>query len=178
MNKVALLAVAAIGAAAAAPAYAQDAKGPEVPTSPLIGKLETCRAITEDAERLACFDREVGALVGAADKGEVKVVDAEEITQTRRRLFGFSLPKIGLFGGGDEEEVKTLTSTITRVRHLGGKEYVFWIEEGNAQWRMKGRTVRFRAPKVGDSVEFKPASMGTYWIRVNGRKGVRGNRVG
>ncbi|MEO1490397.1 MAG: hypothetical protein AAFR88_13335, partial [Pseudomonadota bacterium] len=39
-------------------------------------------------------------------------------------------------------------------------------------------TVRFRAPKVGDSVEFKPATMGTYWIRVNGRKGVRGNRIG
>ncbi|MDY7098404.1 MAG: hypothetical protein SXU28_09735, partial [Pseudomonadota bacterium] len=86
--------------------------------------------------------------------------------------------KIALFGGGDEEEIKTLTSTITRVRHVGGKEYVFWIEDGNAQWRMKGRTVRFRAPKVGDSVEFKPASMGTYWIRVNGRKGVRGSRIG
>ena len=39
-------------------------------------------------------------------------------------------------------------------------------------------SVRFRAPKVGDEVEFKPATMGTYWIRLNGRKGARGNRIG
>ena len=108
----------------------------------------------------------------------VRVVETEEITQARKRLFGFTLPKIGLFSGDDGEEVETLTSTITRVRQIGAKEYLFWIEEGNAQWRMKSNSIRFRAPKVGDSVEFKPATMGTYWIRVNGRKGVRGNRIG
>ncbi len=61
---------------------------------------------------------------------------------------------------------------------MGPREWHIWIEEGNAQWQMKGTSVRTRAPKVGDPVEFKPATMGTYWIRVDGRNGVRGNRIG
>lgn len=172
-------AAASLGAVGTA-AHAQDESGknPDVSTSPIIGKLENCTAITDNDQRLACFDREVGALVGASNEGDVKVVEAQDITQARRRLFGFSLPKVGLFGDSDEKEVSILQSTITKVRQVSAKEWHFWIEEGDAKWRMKSTSVRFRAPEVGDTVEFKPASMNTYWIRVNGRKGVRGNRIG
>lgn len=162
------------------PAVAQEQrqKGTSIQNSPLIGKLETCTAITDNADRLACFDREVGALVGATNEGEVKVVQTEDIAQARRRLFGFSLPNIGLFGDASEDEITLLQSTITKVQQVGPKEWHIWIEEGNAQWQMKGTSIRTRAPKVGDPVEFKPATMGTYWIRVDGRNGVRGNRIG
>lgn len=179
--KTAIVMTLALAASSAALAQASEAdkSGDTIANTPLIGKLETCTTLTDDAERLACFDREVAGLVSATNEGEVRVVETEDIKQARRRLFGFSLPKINLFGGGeDEEEIELLQSTITKIRKVGAKEYHFWIEEGNAKWRMKGRTMRFRAPKVGDSVEFKPATMGTYWIRVNGRKGVRGNRIG
>lgn len=146
--------------------------------SPMISKLETCMQIADDAERLACFDREVGELVGATNDGEVRVVETEEITEARRKLFGFSVPDVGLFSGGDDDASDLLQSTITRVQKVGRNEWHFWIEEGNAKWRMKNNSIRARAPKVSDSVEFKRATLGTYWIRVNGRKGVRGNRIG
>lgn len=165
----------ALGAAASA----QD--NDDLASSPLVDKLATCTAITDDAARLACFDREVGAFVGAANEGEVKVVEKEEITKARRKLFGYSVPDAGIFKADSKEEEEAnrrLTSTITRVRQIGSKEYYIWIEEGDAQWRMKSSSIRFRAPEVGDTVEFQPATMGTYWIKVNGRKGVRGNRVG
>lgn len=150
-------------------------------SSPLVSKLETCTTITDDAERLACFDREVGALVGAANQGAVRVVDKEEITEARRKLFGYSVPDAGIFKADNKEEeeaARRLTSKITKVRQVSDKEWYIWIEEGNAQWRLRNDSIRFRAPEVGDTVEFQPATMGTYWIKVNGRKGVRGNRIG
>lgn len=173
------IAVGALAIAAAAPAIAQSAPGAEaIESSPILGKLENCITISDDAERLACFDREVGVLVGATTTGEVKVIDAESIKQARRGLFGFRLPKIGLFGGGDEEEVKILESTVTKVRQVAPNEWHFWIAEGNALWRIKNSKMGFRPPEVNDEVEFKPASMGTYWIRIDGRTGVRGERIG
>jgi hypothetical protein len=154
---------------------------PEVSNTPLIGKLETCTGIADDAERLACFDREVAALVGATNDGAVKVVETEDIKNARKKLFGYSLPDVGIFAKDDKEDEEgsnRLTSTVTKVRKVGAKEWHFWIEEGNAKWRVKSTSMRFRPPKVGDEVEFKPATMGTYWIRLNGRKGARGNRIG
>ena len=178
-----LLGIIVVGVSLSATALAQEAdkKGAQVSNTPLIGKLETCTAITDDAERLACFDREVGALGGATADGAVRVVETDDIKKARKKLFGYSLPNVGLFasdGEEDEEASKRLTSTVTKVRQVSSKEWHFWIKEGNAKWRVKSTSVRFRAPKVGDEVEFKPATMGTYWIRLNGRKGARGNRIG
>ncbi|MEE4155574.1 MAG: hypothetical protein V2I27_15550 [Erythrobacter sp.] len=168
-----------IAAIPTAPVLGQAASGSDaIETSPIVAKLETCTTLTDDAERLACFDREVGALVGATSTGEVKVVDAEAIKEARRGLFGFRLPKIGLFGEGDEEEIEILQSTVTRVRQVAPNEWHFWIAEGDAQWRIKNGRMGFRPPEVNDEVEFKPASMGTYWIKINGRTGVRGERIG
>lgn len=163
------------------PAMAQSARSgaSELGTSPIVAKLEACTEIADDAARLACYDQEVAALVGASDQGDVRVIDAETIKQARRGLFGFRLPRIGLFGGDDAEEADGLfQSTVTRVRNVAPGEWHFWIEDGDAQWRIKNPAVGFRPPAIGDKVEFKPASMGTFWVRINGRTGVRGNRIG
>lgn len=165
-------------------AHAQDnadKDGKLIANSPVIGKLETCTALSDNAERLACFDREVGALVGASKEGDVRVVETEDITNARRKLYGYSLPNVGIFEAAtkeEKEEAARLQSVVTKVRQVSSKEWHFWIEEGDARWRVKSNSIRFKAPKVGDEVEFEPASLGTYWIRLNGRKGVRGNRVG
>ena len=179
--RFAVYAATALAIGTAAPVVAQDDGNPDtaIANTPIIDKLAECTQIASESDRLACFDREVGELVGATEEGEVRIVETEDITKARRRLFGFSLPKVGLFGGDDDEdEVTELVSTITKVRQVGRGEWHFWIEEGDAQWRIKNTSIRARAPEVGDEVEFKPATMGTYWIRVNGRKGARGNRIG
>ena len=176
-----LLTCTGIGAALLWSASASAQEKNDLESSPLVGKLATCTAITDDAERLACFDKEVGAFVGAANEGDVKVVEREEINKARKKLFGYSVPDAGIFKANSKEEkeqAKRLTSTITKVRQVSSKEWHIWIEEGDARWRLKNNSIRFKAPKVGDTVEFKPATMGTYWIRVNGRKGVRGQRIG
>lgn len=148
---------------------------------PRIDQLKACRAITNDAERLACFDRASGEIIGAAERGEIRIVTKKDVEETRRGLFGFSLPKLGIFGGNDDDDepepLDMLESVVTSARQLDPKTYVFQIAEGNATWQIKEAPSRFIGPRRGDKVVFKRATLGTYFIRVNGQVGVRGRRI-
>ncbi|SMQ62178.1 hypothetical protein SAMN06297468_0663 [Altererythrobacter xiamenensis] len=137
-------------------------------------ELQRCQIISDDGARLACFDAAVGGMVAASEAGEVQVVKKEEVEQTRRGLFGFTMPKIG-FLGGDGEEMKLLQSTITGVRSIR-RGYILTIEEGSV-WQLSGVPSRLRPPKVGDDVEFKKAALGSYFVRINGQIGVKGTRI-
>lgn len=156
---------------ATAPALGQEAA--QASSEPL-DALRACRAIEEEGERLACYDREVAAVLGASEKGEVQVVRKEEVEKTRRGLFGFRLPKIGLFGG-DDSEMNLLRSTITKVRPIR-RGWIITIEEGSV-WQLNSVPSRLRPPKVGDPVEFKKAALGSYFVRIDGQMGVKGRRI-
>lgn len=172
------IALAALGAVFGAPmlALAQDegAKPSEFEA------MKACRSVTGDLERLACFDRAVGVVVAAQESGDLRIVDKEATQQTRRKLFGFSLPDIGLFGDGngdDADELDELETTITSVRRIRGDAWVFQTEEG-AVWQINNAPSRLRPIRSGQSVIFKKASLGSYFIRVAGQIGVKGRRIG
>ena len=152
------------------PALAQD----EAPD--YLDRLAQCRQIAEPEERLACYDREVGAVVAAGEQGEVRIVDSEDVRQTRRKLFGFSIPK-NLFGSDDgDDQLDELETTITRVQRSGRSDYLITTEEGSV-WRIANPPMRFAPPKAGQRVVFKTAALGSFFIRVNGQIGVKGVRV-
>ena len=143
--------------------------------------LKTCQQIADNDARLACFDKAVGSIVTASDAGEVRVVDEQEVEKTRRSLFGFSLPDIGLFGGGDDSEEgkkqrNLLETTITSV-HYAKQDEIFFVTEEGATWRISNAPSRLRKIEAGQPVVFKRASMGSFFIRVNGQLGVKGRRV-
>lgn len=170
-------AIAVLLAFAPAPSFAQQAND-----GPSLDALKACRALASDAERLACYDRAAGDIVSAADRGEIRVVTKADVEQTRRGLFGFTLPKLSLFGGGSDgeeepEPLDLLESSITSARQIDRTTYVFKIAEGDATWQIREAPSRFIGPRVGDKVVFKRATMGTYFIRVNNQIGVRGRRI-
>ena len=177
MNRM-TVAAAMLAALTAAPLAAADGK----PESAYIKALRDCQAKTDPAERLACYDSAVAAMVSASSEGEVRVVDKEEVRQTRRKLFGFALPDLGIFGGkADEEdpaqaeEFATLQTTITGVRVANGK-YIVTTEEG-AQWQIDEMPARLMKPKVGQPLEIKAGALSSYFLRINGQAGVKGRRV-
>ena len=178
MNRM-TVAAAMLAALTAAPlAAAADDK----PESAYIMGLRDCQAKTDPAERLACYDSAVAAMVAASSEGEVRVVDREEVRQTRRKLFGFSLPDLGIFGGKDDkddpkqaEEFTTLQTTIAGVRTINGK-YVLTTAEG-AQWQLDEMPARLMKPKVGQPLEIKAGALSSYFLRINGQGGVKGRRV-
>lgn len=169
MRQGSLIALATSFLLLANPALAQDRSAQDR----YLDELRACQAITDDSARLACFDKSVGAIVAATQSGEVQVVEKEQLEKTRRGMFGFTLPKLGLFSGKDDLEL--LRSTITRVKGIR-EGWIITIEEGSV-WQMSNVPSRLKAPQVGNPVEFKKASLGSYFIRIDGQMGVKGRRI-
>lgn len=170
-----VVAILAGGAAVAAP---KTQPRPEIFTN-----LLQCRGIADSAQRLACFDRQVGEMDAAAQRDEVVVLDKSELKKTRKTLFGFSFPKLPFLGGGDDEEKQAkeegfshIETTIGSIRALGYGKWQIGLEDG-AQW-MTTDAITGPAPKVGQKIEIHRAAMGSFMGKVDGGRAVRMKRVG
>lgn len=140
-----------------------------------IAQLKVCRSIAEAEARLACYDREVGSIITATEQGTLQVVDRKDVEETKRGLFGFTLPKIKLFGGEDDE-LTELETTVVSVRREGREGWVFTTSEGSV-WRILETRMGWRPPRPGLAVLLKRAAMGTVFIRIDGQIGVKGKRI-
>lgn len=167
----------ALVAAGLVTATAAGAQDDAPPSDPLAG-LKACQGLADGAARLACFDRESAAMIAATEAGDLRLVDAEAMKSTKRRLFGFALPRIGLFGGGKgDEEMDMMESTVTSVNYQRSDAFTFRIAEGDATWQVSNAPMRLREVEVGDKVVFKKAAMGSYFIRIDGQTGIKGRRI-
>src|SRR5437870_855658 len=102
----------------AAPAAAAD------DTPAAIRGLAACRAIADNAQRLACFDREAATLVSSVEKKDTVLLDKQEVKKTKRSLFGFALPRLPFFDGDrddrkEDAEFQQIEAPIKTVRSIG-----------------------------------------------------------
>jgi hypothetical protein len=106
------------------------------------------------------------------------IADREQIKETKKGLFGFTLTKIGIFGGGedDEDEVSSVTMAIASQRQMANGRYIFTMVDG-ARWMQTDNTTVLREPQSGDEVEIKKASMGSYMAKIKGSRAFRVRRV-
>jgi hypothetical protein len=165
-----------VGATLPVAALAQDA--PPAASADYIEALKLCRAIGDPGERLACYDAKAGEIVAASDAGDVRIIDREDLRQTRRQLFGFTVPEIEILKGDDQdkEASERFETTITSARQFSSKGWRFTTAEG-AIWEINNAPARLAPIKGGEAVEFKKASLGFFFIRINGQMGVKGKRV-
>jgi hypothetical protein len=136
-----------------------------------------CKAKTDAAERLACYDAAMAKMEQAEASKDLVIMEKAEISKVKKGLFGFSVPKIGLFGDDDddkEEVAKRLETTIKSVRSLGYDKWQVTLEDG-AVWAQID-TARSVTPRPGDPIILKKASMGTYFATIAGRGGIRMKR--
>ena len=126
-----------------------------------------------------CFDRTSGALVDAARKGDVQVVDRAQMREARRSLFGFSMPKLPFFSGDRsvEDDQDELATTITSVRAIGHGRFRIAIAQGNAVWETLESPMSLSDPKRGQKIVIKRGTLGSYILRIDGQRGVKGKRV-
>ena len=169
----AAVAIAFVGSIAvvAQPAFQSSAS--------LLDGLRACRALAGEGERVSCYDAKVGALLGAVEAGDVRLVDREAMRQTRRQLFGITMPDVDSLKGDDkDEEVNSemLETSISSSRQIGPNAWRFTTAEG-AVWEINSPPRKLAPMKEGDKVVFKRASFGYYFIRINGQIGVKGRRV-
>ena len=132
-----------------------------------------CRKIVDPGERLACYDKAVADLDTAEKSREVVVVDREQVTEARRSVFGLKLPKIRLFGGGDD--VDQVESVITSVSRNRNGQLVFTIEDG-ARWEQTDNHTVVGV-RVGTRVTLRRGVLGTFFAKFQGSTSAKVARI-
>ena len=175
--RVAIASALAAAALVAGPAQAQKkAPAPQAPPAS-VNAMIGCRAMTDSAARLACYDRAVGELQQAVAQREVVIFSADDVQKTRRSLFGFSLPKLPFFGdSNDTPEAKELNTKVKSVRSLGYGKWRIQIDDG-AIWETTESSQEGDVPGVGDAVRIRRAALGSYLMNISGAKAVRARRL-
>ncbi|HEV2818479.1 MAG TPA: hypothetical protein VGW40_14800 [Allosphingosinicella sp.] len=147
----------------------------------LFQALVRCRALTDDAARLRCFDAASAALASAAERRELVVISREQVRESRRRLFGLALPRLPIFGGGgdddrpDEEEIDHIESTVASASQDGYGHWAVRLQDGSL-WVQTDNNVLALRPRPGHPVVVQRAALGSYMMRVNRQPGIRVRR--
>ena len=173
-----MLRILILGAAVAMLAAPSTAKERAIAPSPLVTALGNCTNLRDSAARLACYDRAAPALVGAANSGDIRVVDRESVRKARRSLFGFALPSLPFFNSGDDKDAPAarLESTILSFRSIGNEYYRFAIADGGAVWETtEGATLR--DAKSGERVIISRGALGSYFAKIANQREVRVRRI-
>jgi hypothetical protein len=168
--------VMALAALAPAPAVAKP-KAQQAGSNALIQALSTCRGISDENARLACYDAASARLAQAVESKELVVLDRQEIRQTRRGLFGFSVPNVPLFRGESGEQESQIEATIAAAGSLGAGKWQIRLED-DALWQTTEAWLGLSDPRPGQKIVIKRGTLGNYFLRINGQRGIRGRRVG
>jgi hypothetical protein len=167
-----IMLIVSTGAGAAKP----DGDGTQRP--PLLQKVVDCRAIADSAQRLACYDSSVAALDTAEAKHDIAVVSRADVQESRKALFGFRLPSLAIFGGGDprahgeEDELKEMTAKVTGVTEGGYGAYIVTLEGGSV-WKQNDDVTLGRKLRVGDTAKVTRGALGSYRMNFNGGPGFK-----
>lgn len=146
----------------------------------LVAAIQDCQKIGDNAQRLACYDRNVAALATAQARGDVSIVDRNQIQQVRRSLFGFSGVHIPFFGNSRDrdarDEPRELKSTLTSYRDIGNGFFRFSITEPQSTWESTEGS-SFSDGRAGDKVTIQSGALGSYFVQIGNQRWVRARRI-
>lgn len=177
---VTVLAASAALLAGTQTASAKDA--PQKQQAEAFRALVTCRDITDSTERLACYDRQVSALDQAEKSGDIVVADRETMRETRRGLFGFRLPSLGIFGNREdkevapEEDITEITAELGSARQVGYGAWRLTLKDG-AVWEQTDAEKLVLDPRPGDMILIKKGALGNFKARVGKQPPIKVRRV-
>ena len=178
MRAWATIGLGSIGAAILLGSAGVAAKKPEAgPPPPQVNALLACRSIVDNAERLACYDKNAAVVGEAVAKRDLVVFDRESVKKTKRGLFGFSIPNLGIFGDEDDAvEVKQIDGEIASTAMNADGGYIFRLADGSRWSQMDAKPIALE-PRTGDKVVVKRGALGSYIMSVARQPGVKVKRI-
>lgn len=175
------LAALAAGLALAQPVLAQPAtarQSTENASGGVLDAIGACRAITAPEARLTCYDQASAKLAAADAAGDIVVLDRQKVESVRREAFGFNLPKLSAFGGKSDKApaLDRIEGVAKQAYQNGAGGWTIVLEDG-AKWDQVGRDPVRRAPKPGSKIAIRKASMGSFFVNIDGQTAIRARRV-
>lgn len=160
-------------ALAAVPAAAQEQQA----TPGALDAVYACANISNEAQRLVCYDSAVGQLRQAQTTGNLVAVDRQQAESLDREAFGFTLPSLSrLFGGSSNESTSSGSSQpgFERVDELAlTVERVVMRRDGTASIVMTNGQIWSqidnespRNVRAGGQVTVRRATLGSYLMSI------------
>jgi hypothetical protein len=144
---------------------------------PVFEELVNCRSIADPTARLACYDAKVAAIDEAEKKDELVLADKNAMTEARKGLFGFSIPKLKIFGNdGKEDEKFELVAKIDSAYQASYGKWTIVLDDG-ARWVQIDTQVLRKNPARGMEIKIRAAAMGSYFANIDGARAIRMRRV-
>ena len=143
--------------------------------APAVQSVVDCRNIQDSAVRLACYDRAIDGLISAETSGDVVTVDRAQRGALRRQAFGFNLPALSLFGRDEGAGEDRLTSQVAFASRDGAGRWTIRLPDG-AVWSQTDDAVIYPDPKQGSPVVIRRGTLGSYFMSIDGKPGVRALR--
>lgn len=171
-NKSALLLIALCSLPLASVGDAKKARN-DGPPPAVVQSLLACRAMTDSAARLACYDSTASGVASAIASKELVLIDKAQATEVKRELFGYSAPNFaGLLGGGDIKEIAGVVATA----YPGADGWTVRLQDGSV-WTQNDDTPIALPPRGGDKVTIKRGTLNSYFLRVGSQPGVKVHRI-
>lgn len=169
---ISAIALSALGCAT--PSLAKPA-GPD--RAAILQTLLDCRSKTDPQARLACFDAAAAQFDTAAAKGDVVVVDREQIRSMKRQAFGLSLPSLSMLTpGGDKDEIDERIELTLDQAESGQDGHTLFTFDDGAVWRQFDQTDVWPRPKKGMKGVITRGKVGSFFLSLDGKPGVRVQR--
>ncbi len=135
-----------------------------------------CAQMTDDAQRLQCYDSAVGRLQQAETQGQVVAVDRSQARDIERESFGFNLPSLSRLlpnlDGGDQP-IDDVEMTVASVSESPLGYHTFTMAGGQVWVQVEPQEAR--NVRAGDTVTVHRAALGSY--RLVSSRGGAGHRV-
>lgn len=148
------------------------ASPPSIPDS-----LQSCTVINDDAARLACFDREIDRLSGAA-KHSPQAAPAAPLVAEEQQTFGLSPEAVRKLKNPNARAAAAkpkLAAKLSHVSVLADSHLLFTLDNGQI-WEQTEIRAGFSAA-AGDSVTIEPGALGSFWLSVSAKRATRVRRV-
>lgn len=141
-------------------------------------ELQRCKAIAQNQERLACYDRATATILTSRAAGDLMVLDRKTVIARKQSRFGLPVPTSEMFGGGkadDTTEVRQLDASIKVAKPAG--IYGRWnMELDNGSVWQTVDALSF-PPDAGDKIVLKEAPLGGYRASIAGGRSILVKRI-
>lgn len=155
-------------------ASAQAAK--PAPIAPVVQEVIDCRKLEDTTARLACYDKAVDGMAKADANGDLITVDRQQREALRHQAFGLSLPSLLIFErGAKSDDINRITATVKSAAQDAYGNWTIVLEDG-ATWRQIEAADVFRPPHPGSTVAIRRASLGSYFMNIDGQIAIRVRR--
>lgn len=131
--------------------------------SALVNGLSTCMKLSNDEQRLVCFDQLAHSNVRSLSSRKVSdevVAPIEQVkSEEAKKIDDFS--KEDLKKTQEERGPDSITATISKVKQLIRGQWVVYLENGQKWQQQDSANIKL---KVGDSIRLKKGSMGAVYL--------------